>query len=156
VLIGRNLPREQRTALVDMFSAKYPHTTRKPLPMCLPADSELARTSQCAHRGAIGSCSGWMVGKPRLTPPEFELDIAQTEPQPRRRTPPASMRLAHSLDSGQSFIQGPTMVGQWADIACRIKSALKVQSNFDLWGHVGRRLQLMGSADFSLWGRAST
>ena len=26
----------------------------------------LTTTGQCAHRGAIGSCSGWMVGKPYL------------------------------------------------------------------------------------------
>jgi hypothetical protein len=37
---------------------------------------QLARTGgQCAHRGAIGSCSGWFVGNPSVTRPNGQRRV---------------------------------------------------------------------------------
>src|SRR6267154_2248871 len=48
--------------------------------ICSQLCSQFALSGQCAHRGAIGSCSGWMVGKPHLYSPELEPHILLTQP----------------------------------------------------------------------------
>lgn len=78
-----------------------------------------------------------VVGKPHFTPPALDLDIAQSEPQRRRSTSPASMRLAHSWVVARAYTV-PIMVAQWPMLktmnsATECNDTLRQRPRWDPW-----------------------